>query len=112
MLEGQASSSAPYRANPKLSITRIGTRAYYRALEAVATQARLDLNQAEDARKFSMDGGDAALQKLNAYSQRLQTALLQHAGQPASLTQQASCRPNQAFYLSRFAASVQSYSSW
>lgn len=43
--------SGPYAVNPKLSITRIGTRAYHKAIEALAPQVRLDLAQAEDARK-------------------------------------------------------------
>ncbi len=44
-------SRVPYRANPKLSITRVGARAYPRALEVLAPQIRLSLAQAEDARK-------------------------------------------------------------
>ncbi len=40
-----------YVVNPKLSITRVGTRAYHPALADLAPQVRLDLAQAEDARK-------------------------------------------------------------
>jgi hypothetical protein len=49
---------------------------------------RLDLAQAEDARKFSLTPSDPILQKYDDYSRRLQAALLQPSGQPASLQQQ------------------------
>jgi hypothetical protein len=49
---------------------------------------RLDLAQADDARRFAMDGSDAVLRKYDDYSRRLQEALLQPAGQPASLQEQ------------------------
>lgn len=38
VLETKGASAEPYRANPKLSITRVGTRAYYKALEELAPQ--------------------------------------------------------------------------
>jgi len=87
--DGSAGAGAPYRVNPRLSITRLGTRAYYKALEAVATQARLDLAQADDARRFSAGTADPQVARADAYSQRLQAALLQPAGRPASLAEQA-----------------------
>ncbi len=40
-----------YAVNPMLSITRVGTRSYHKAMEAIAPQVRLDLAQANDARK-------------------------------------------------------------
>jgi F0F1-type ATP synthase alpha subunit len=49
--------------NPKLSITRIGSRAYSKALEQLAPQIRLDLAQAEDARKFATNQDDPVLRK-------------------------------------------------
>ena len=51
MVLGERSASGPYVVNPKLSITRVGTRAYHKALVDIAPQVRLDLAQAEDARK-------------------------------------------------------------
>lgn len=50
VLESKAADEAA-RVNPKLSITRIGSRAYPKALEQLAPQIRLNLTQAEDARK-------------------------------------------------------------
>jgi hypothetical protein len=38
VLDAKASPGDPYRVNPKLSITRVGTRAYYKALEDLAPQ--------------------------------------------------------------------------
>jgi F0F1-type ATP synthase alpha subunit len=52
-----------YRVNPKLSITRVGTRAYYKALELLAPQIRLDLAQAEDAAKYATNTNDTMLKK-------------------------------------------------
>jgi len=88
VLEGPpAPLGAPYHANPRLSITRIGSRAYPRALEALATQIRLNLAQAEDARKFSQVS-DAQTQREDALTRRLAAALLQPAGKPAPLEEQ------------------------
>ncbi|GLC68001.1 hypothetical protein PLESTF_000633300 [Pleodorina starrii] len=56
-VESQSARVPAYSVNPKLSITRIGTRAYYKALEQLAPQVRLDLAQADDARRF---GGAAS----------------------------------------------------
>jgi hypothetical protein len=53
----------PYSINPKLSVTRIGSRAYYKALEQLAPQIRLDLAQAEDARKFATNKDDPVLRR-------------------------------------------------
>jgi hypothetical protein len=39
--EEGSSSGSRYRANPKLSVTRIGTRAYYKAMEVLAPQVRV-----------------------------------------------------------------------
>ncbi|GLI64321.1 hypothetical protein VaNZ11_007548 [Volvox africanus] len=103
-----------YSVNPKLSITRIGTRAFYKALEQLAPQVRLDLAQADDARRFggavavstssvasgsSIDlgggGGSgsgvrlaAADLRADALARRLSAALLQAPGRPASLAEQ------------------------
>lgn len=44
---------APYVPNPRLSITRVGSRAYPRALDALANQIRLRLALAEDARRWA-----------------------------------------------------------
>ena len=52
-----------YRVNPRLSITRVGTRAYYKALELLAPQVRLGMAQAEDAAKFSINNDDSSLKK-------------------------------------------------
>jgi hypothetical protein len=57
----QHAGPVPYSINPRLSITRVGSRAYYKALEDLAPQIRLELAQAEDARRFSTDGDDLAL---------------------------------------------------
>ncbi|EFJ50639.1 F1F0 ATP synthase, subunit alpha, mitochondrial [Volvox carteri f. nagariensis] len=112
-----SSAAAPpaYSVNPKLSITRIGTRAYYKALEQLAPQVRLDLAQADDARRFggaaaaastssaasgsSLDlggggsgGGAVRLSvadlRADALARRLSAALLQSPGRPASLAEQ------------------------
>lgn len=53
----------PFSVNPKLSITRVGSRAYYKALEQLAPQIRLDLAQAEDARKFATNQDDPILRR-------------------------------------------------
>lgn len=93
-----------------LSVTRIGTRAYYKALEQLAPQVRLDLAQADDARRFgsaavstssaasgsSIDltsgiGGvrqAAADVCAGALAHRLAAALLQSPGKPVSLAEQ------------------------
>jgi F0F1-type ATP synthase alpha subunit len=47
----ERTSEGFYSINPKLSITRVGTRAYPKALTDLAPQVRLDLAQAADARK-------------------------------------------------------------
>ncbi|PNW77022.1 hypothetical protein CHLRE_10g419050v5 [Chlamydomonas reinhardtii] len=107
-----ASPSSSYAVNPKLSITRIGTRAYYKALELLAPQVRLDLAQADDARRFgatasaasgssiaSADlsaapaaggaaGMAAAALRADAIAQRLSAALLQTPGEPVALAEQ------------------------
>jgi F0F1-type ATP synthase alpha subunit len=59
----QQQGPVPYSVNPKLSITRVGSRAYYKALEQLAPQIRLDLAQAEDARKFATNKEDPVLRK-------------------------------------------------
>ncbi|KAF5837172.1 P-loop containing nucleoside triphosphate hydrolase protein [Dunaliella salina] len=86
-LSSPNSHSAAYRPNSRLSITRIGNRAYPKALDNLANKIRLSLVQADDARKFSasMDAGTA---KEEAKSQRLEAALLQQPGKPASLEEQ------------------------
>lgn len=53
----------PFSVNPKLSITRVGSRAYYKALEQLAPQIRLDLAQAEDARRFATNQDDPVLRR-------------------------------------------------
>lgn len=55
--------SVKYQVNPKLSITRVGSRAYYKALEQLAPQIRLQLAQAEDAAKYATNREDPLLQK-------------------------------------------------
>ena len=158
-----ASPSSSYAVNPKLSITRIGTRAYYKALELLApqvggssgvgavvvvvaamellggrvpaltsggrlpllrvppargrpSQVRLDLAQADDARRFgatasaasgssiaSADlsaapaaggaaGMAAAALRADAIAQRLSAALLQTPGEPVALAEQVCLR--------------------
>lgn len=52
-----------FSVNAKLSVTRIGSRAYYKALELLAPQIRLDLAQAEDARKFATNQDDPVLKR-------------------------------------------------
>jgi len=47
-----SSNGAVYRPNFRLSITRIGNRAYPRALDNLANRIRLGLVQADDARKW------------------------------------------------------------
>jgi hypothetical protein len=59
----QHQGPVPYSVNPKLSITRVGSRAYYKALEQLAPQIKLDLAQAEDARKFATNKEDPILKK-------------------------------------------------
>ncbi|KIY91673.1 F1F0 ATP synthase, alpha subunit, partial [Monoraphidium neglectum] len=56
-----ADGPGPYRANPKLSITRIGSRAYPKVLEELAPQIRLQLAQAEDARRFALEANNDPL---------------------------------------------------
>eukprot|EP00878_Enallax_costatus_P010679 GHUV01011155.1.p1 GENE.GHUV01011155.1~~GHUV01011155.1.p1 ORF type:complete len:682 (+),score=208.59 GHUV01011155.1:600-2645(+) len=75
----------PFSVNPKLSITRVGSRAYYKALEHLAPQIRLDLAQAEDARKFATNQDDPVLRRYEAYSQRIAAALQQQPGEPVPL---------------------------
>lgn len=88
--EGEASGgrAAAYRANFRLSITRIGSRAFARALDSLAPQIRLGLAQADDARKFAMScggEGDLLTQREDVRNARMAAALLQPPGQPASL---------------------------
>ncbi|KAG2429129.1 hypothetical protein HYH02_014166 [Chlamydomonas schloesseri] len=115
---GQAAAleaSPSYTVNPKLSITRIGTRAYYKAMEALAPQVRLDLAQADDARRFGATASTAsgssvasadltstsgaasapgaagqavAALRADALAQRLSAALLQVPGEPVALAEQ------------------------
>jgi hypothetical protein len=59
----QHQGPVPYSINPKLSVTRIGSRAYYKALEQLAPQIRLELAQSEDARKFASNQDDPVLKK-------------------------------------------------
>lgn len=59
----QHQGPVPYSINPKLSVTRIGSRAYYKALELLAPQIRLELAQAEDARKFATNQDDPILRR-------------------------------------------------
>jgi hypothetical protein len=49
--QGGGGGGGAYQANPKLSITRIGSRAFPRALDTLAPQIRLGLAQADDARR-------------------------------------------------------------
>eukprot|EP00798_Chlamydomonas_sp_ICE-L_P012133 gene12133-15243_t len=77
VLEAAPSSSGAYTMNPKLSITRVGSKAYPKALGQLAPQIRLGLNQAEDARKYSA--------KLDTYSQRILASLNQPTGAPVPL---------------------------
>ncbi|GIL83718.1 hypothetical protein Vretifemale_12457 [Volvox reticuliferus] len=105
-------SGGVYTVNPKLSITRIGTRAYYKALEQLAPQVRLDLAQADDARRFGgaaaastssvasgssidlVSGGNGGVRlaaadlRADALARRLSVALLQAPGRPASLAEE------------------------
>jgi F-type H+-transporting ATPase subunit alpha len=80
-------SSGSYNVNPKLSITRVGSRAYDRAMADLAPQVRLDLAQAEDARKFSIDPDDLT-KKQDVYTARLRAALQQPRSQPVALEDQ------------------------
>ncbi|KXZ53834.1 hypothetical protein GPECTOR_6g752 [Gonium pectorale] len=107
------SPSVAYTVNPKLSITRIGTRAYHKAMEQLAPQVRLDLAQADDARRFSASassplgsaasgnsmasadllpgagsGPGSAEERADALARRLSAALLQRPGRPAQLPEQ------------------------
>eukprot|EP00775_Hariotina_reticulata_P002752 gene2752-3047_t len=75
----------PYSVNPKLSVTRIGSRAYYKALELLAPQIRLELAQSEDARKYAINQEDPVLKRYEAYSQRIAAALRQQPGHPVPL---------------------------
>jgi len=86
-LSSPNSNGAAYRPNSRLSITRIGNRAYPKALDNLANKIRLSLVQADDARKFSAST-DARTAKEEAKSQRLEAALLQQPGKPASLEEQ------------------------
>ncbi|KAL4448343.1 hypothetical protein ABPG75_005562 [Micractinium tetrahymenae] len=49
--------------DPQLSVSRIGSRAYHPAMEALAPQVRLDLAQAVDAARFSTSMDDPAAEK-------------------------------------------------
>lgn len=77
-----------YEVNPRLSITRVGTRAYPKALEEIAPQVRLDLSQADDARKFSSNLDDPVIMRYDLYARRLAAALVQASGCPSSLGEQ------------------------
>ncbi|KAG1671376.1 hypothetical protein FOA52_011873 [Chlamydomonas sp. UWO 241] len=85
---GPRSDCGSYVVNPRLSITRVGTRAYHKAMEELAAAVRLDLAQADDARKFSLSPDDRLIMRADAYSRRIQAALLQEMRRPASLEQQ------------------------
>ncbi|GAX73139.1 hypothetical protein CEUSTIGMA_g592.t1 [Chlamydomonas eustigma] len=87
VLMDRPNSSGSYIVNPKLSITRVGTRAYHKAMADLAPQVRLDLAQAEDARKFSIDPDDPT-KKQDAYTSRVRAALLQPQSQPVALEDQ------------------------
>lgn len=79
-----------YKVNAKLSLTRIGTRAYSKVMEGLATQVRLDLAQADDARRFAAGGG--ALTPLQARQEAaaalMEAALEQEPGHPVPLEEQ------------------------
>ncbi|KAI8466349.1 MAG: alpha subunit of mitochondrial F1F0 ATP synthase [Monoraphidium minutum] len=78
-----------YRVNPRLSITRIGARAYPQVLEELAPQIRLQLAQADDARRFAPGAADDPLQQRNdARCQRIAEALRQPPGAPVPLEEQ------------------------
>lgn len=85
VLQPTATEGYPYEVNPRLSITRIGTRAYSRAMADVATSIRLNLAQAEDAKKFAINATDPLVQKYSAYTSRISTALLQKRASPVPL---------------------------
>jgi len=86
VLEGVRAAGGSYRANPRLSVTRIGTRALPRALDALAPQIRLGLAQAEDARRFQLQAvGDPLSQRADGRALRMAAALTQPPGQPACL---------------------------
>lgn len=85
---GERCASGAYVINPRLSITRVGTRAYHKAMEALAPQVRLDLAQADDARKFAVNSEDPTIKKYDSYTRRIQAALLQQHREPASLEEQ------------------------
>ncbi|MEW5319158.1 MAG: hypothetical protein WDW38_010327 [Sanguina aurantia] len=89
VLQPRADLAGPYVINPRLSITRIGTRAYPRAMDSLAPRVRFELAQAEDARKFALDAQQLiTAQRAEAMSQRLSTALMQVPGSPVPLEEQ------------------------
>ncbi|GFR41699.1 hypothetical protein Agub_g2446, partial [Astrephomene gubernaculifera] len=94
-----SSLSPAYQPDPRLSLTRIGSRAYCPALGQLAPQVRLQLIQAEDARRFaaaatarSTDSSSTTTsttdQRADAAAQRLAAALLQEPGRPVGLSEQ------------------------
>ncbi|KAF8063752.1 atpA [Scenedesmus sp. PABB004] len=80
-----SAAAAPFSVNARLCVTRIGSRAYCRALEALAPQIRLDLAQAEDARAYAANPDDPVLRRYEGYCQRIAAALAQEPGQPTPL---------------------------
>lgn len=88
VLEAPRGDEWPYVVNPRLSITRVGTRAYYRAMATLAPQIRLLLAQAEDARRFAGAVVDPQLAKADAHTQRLEAVLRQRARHPVPLEEQ------------------------
>jgi F0F1-type ATP synthase alpha subunit len=86
-----SSSPTHYALNPRLSVTRIGARAYDRALAELAPQARLELAQADDAALYGKASNSAsqADDQLAARAKRLAAALVQPAGAPTPLEETA-----------------------
>ncbi|GBF87937.1 ATP synthase subunit alpha [Raphidocelis subcapitata] len=88
VLEAGGAAAGRYAANPRLSITRIGSRAYPRVLEDLAPQIRLQLAQADDARRFAGAAADSLIARDDARCRRIAEALRQPPGAPAPLEEQ------------------------
>lgn len=74
--------------DPQLSVSRIGSRAYHPALEALAPEVRLQLAQAADAARFSASVDDPAAERELMRASLVAAALPQPRGAPVPLEEQ------------------------
>ncbi|GMH44862.1 hypothetical protein BSKO_12814 [Bryopsis sp. KO-2023] len=85
---GKSDLDAPVNMRTTGSISRIGTRAYPPIMQAVASQIRFDLAQAEDARQFVANPGDPVVLKAEKRAQQVMKALSQPPQTPVAIEDQ------------------------